>query len=173
MSTTAFITEPASSSVTVAAESVRQNRRKAPASQRLLCVSPQEDDHSALAQMLSGKGWCIDSAQTCRDAITLIDCRRGAIKAIICEQRLPDGTWRDLLHHIADPSLGTPLIVSSHIADADLWVEVLNIGGFDLLAKPFTEKEVLWVLESARQTTAAIANQKSHPSSVGMRCPAA
>ena len=41
------------------------------------------------------------------------------------------------------------LIVTSRLADASLWAEVLNLGGYDLLAKPFNRQEVRHVLTSA------------------------
>jgi FixJ family two-component response regulator len=42
-----------------------------------------------------------------------------------------------------------PLIVTSRHADNRLWGEVLNLGGFDVLAKPLDEDEVRRVVESA------------------------
>jgi len=40
------------------------------------------------------------------------------------------------------------LIVTSRVADARLWAEVLNLGGFDVIAKPFHAPEVLHVLRT-------------------------
>jgi DNA-binding response OmpR family regulator len=41
---------------------------------------------------------------------------------------------------LTDPPL---LIVSSRLADEHLWAEALNLGVFDVLAKPFQSEEVL------------------------------
>jgi hypothetical protein len=62
--------------------------------------------------------------------------RKLALRSI-CDERLPDGSWRGVmrtLETLSDPRL---LIVASHFADERLWAEVLNEGGFDVLAKPF------------------------------------
>ena len=40
------------------------------------------------------------------------------------------------------------LVVSRH-ADERLWAEVLNLGGFDVLALPFDRDELRWALSSA------------------------
>ena len=40
------------------------------------------------------------------------------------------------------------LVFTSRLADEYLWVEVLNLGGHDVLVKPFRAAEVQWVLES-------------------------
>jgi DNA-binding response OmpR family regulator len=45
------------------------------------------------------------------------------------------------------------LIVADHLADERLWVEVLNLGAHDLLAKPFDVKEVLYAVSTAFQRT--------------------
>ena len=45
------------------------------------------------------------------------------------------------------------VIVTSRIADDSLWAEVLNLGGYDVLAKPFREAELIWALESAWQAS--------------------
>jgi hypothetical protein len=39
--------------------------------------------------------------------------------------------------------------VADRFADERLWGEVLNLGGYDLLTKPFVREEVLHVLELA------------------------
>ena len=41
------------------------------------------------------------------------------------------------------------LIVTSRLADAKLWGEVLNLGGFDVLEKPFIPAEVYRVVAEA------------------------
>jgi DNA-binding NtrC family response regulator len=105
----------------------------------------------ALERVIGSKAWRLDHAENCRSAISFIDRRGDAIRAVICEQKLPDGTWRNVLNHLTDTFPSTPLVVCSQLADAELWVEVLNVGGFDVLAKPFREEEVLWVLESAER----------------------
>ena len=42
-----------------------------------------------------------------------------------------------------------PLIVFDRLADDRLWAQVLSVGGYDLVSKPFEAKEVLQVLRMA------------------------
>jgi FixJ family two-component response regulator len=62
---------------------------------------------------------------------------------------MKDGTWRDILNQVLSGAEPTPVVVTSRLADEYLWAEVLNLGGWDVLAKPFHEQEVLHVLDSA------------------------
>jgi len=41
------------------------------------------------------------------------------------------------------------LIVSSRLADERLWAEALNLGAWDVLAKPFDKREVIRAVTSA------------------------
>ena len=82
---------------------------------------------------------------------------------VICASDLPDGTWRDVLNQIHMLTHPPVLIVTSRLADDHLWAEVLNLGGYNVLAKPFRESEVkhvvtsLWMQERRQdpQTAAA------------------
>lgn len=65
------------------------------------------------------------------------------------ECKLPDGNWLEILDQISGRTEKCFLIVTSRLADASLWAEVLNLGGYDLLAKPFNRQEVRHVLTSA------------------------
>ena len=67
----------------------------------------------------------------------------------ICESDLPDGSWKDLLAWLAHISRPPLLVVTSRLADEVLWSEVLNLGGYNVLAKPLVETEVRHVLENA------------------------
>jgi DNA-binding response OmpR family regulator len=76
----------------------------------------------------------------------------------ICDQTLDDGDWRDVLSDLQNEKEPPPLIVSSRAADDRLWAEVLNLGGYDLLVKPFIAAEVCRVVGMAahRRRCAAI-----------------
>src|SRR5947208_1062918 len=57
--------------------------------------------------------------------------------------------WKDLLRHLWTMEFPPALVVADRLADERLWAEVLNLGGYDLLTKPFVEKEVIHVLSTA------------------------
>ena len=65
---------------------------------------------------------------------------------VLCEQTMADGKWQDFLACECVRDGSTRLIVTSRLADAALWAEVLNLGGYDVLAQPFDEHEVIRIL---------------------------
>jgi DNA-binding response OmpR family regulator len=113
----------------------------------ILSVSAVRDDHTALRQLVSGMACQIATAGTCHKALRSLSRRRVAV--VVCERELPDGTWRDILSYTVKSPERPFLIVTSRVADENLWAEVLNLGGFDVIAKPFSPREVRHVLETA------------------------
>lgn len=118
----------------------------------ILSVTTTGDDQVALRDCLADARCRILAADSCRDALNFLE--RGGISIVVCGRNLPDGNWRDILDCV--PSLtGRPiLIVTSDCADERLWAEVMNLGGFDVVAKPFNRKELRHVLDTARTASA-------------------
>jgi DNA-binding NtrC family response regulator len=113
----------------------------------ILSVSATSEDHDVVRRSVSGMNCRVRTAETCRGALQSLIGER--ISIVICERDLPDGGWRDLLEHDAASPQRPSLIVTSRLADDRLWAEVLNLGGCDVLAKPFNAVETKHVLETA------------------------
>ena len=121
----------------------------------VLIVSPIEQDHATLNRILARPEWSAstDSKWTLYSALSLelaVPLLRDCPVAIVLSERdLVQGTWKDVLAEIsklADPPL---LIVAARLADEPLWAEALNLGAYDVLAKPFEAEEVIRVLSWA------------------------
>jgi len=113
---------------------------------RILSISEFQTDHVILRRILDDTGWRLTTADSCHDARRRL-ASSGAVVAF-CEATLPDGTWKDVLDFTLTPEVTCSLVVTSTLIDPRLWSEVLNLGGFDVLSKPFVEHEVRRVLES-------------------------
>ncbi len=64
-----------------------------------------------------------------------------SVSIIICDADMSAGVWREMLERLSlltDPPL---LILASRLADERLWAEALNLGAWDVLAKPFDRTE--------------------------------
>ena len=73
------------------------------------------------------------------------------ISVVVCEGDLMPGKWTDVLKAINDLPHPPSLIVTSRLADDHLWAEALNLGAWDVLAKPFDRREVVQGVKSAWQ----------------------
>ena len=71
--------------------------------------------------------------------------------------------WLEYLESLPNPPL---LIVTSRLADERLWAEVLNLGAWDVLAKPFDDGEVLRTVQSTLLHYQSSAQVIAKPSSL-------
>jgi DNA-binding response OmpR family regulator len=115
-------------------------------------VSPVEEDHVALHRILTGSRhtnleFKVETSTTVASALVVLQKRR--IPIVLVERDLSPGSWRDLLEHSSRLPAPPLLIVTSWLADERLWAEALNLGAWDVLAKPFDVQEVSRVVESA------------------------
>jgi FixJ family two-component response regulator len=68
---------------------------------------------------------------------------------VVCEQDLTPGSWKEMLDQVTILPYPPSLIVTSRLADERLWAEALNLGAFDVLAKPFDRTEAMRVVGAA------------------------
>jgi len=118
-----------------------------PRAQIALLISPAEEDHEIFGELFHRWGWPLEHAISIYSASLLLN--ENATSVVITERDLPVGNWKDVL----EVMLGLPepplVIVISRLADEHLWAEALNLGVYDVLAKPLDDAEVLRVLTLA------------------------
>ena len=107
----------------------------------LLAAGFEEDDLFYLQSICEGASWRLHVAGTLRAAVGHL--KHNAIPVVLCRPKLADGDWTAILHAASRLARPPYLIVWSRHADCSLRAEVLNLGAFDLLMKPFDPTEVL------------------------------
>jgi DNA-binding response OmpR family regulator len=121
----------------------------------VLSVSPLPEDHLALERIFDHFasdpcrkfGWQVWKEATLPRALAAL--KQTPASVVLCERDLPGGNWRDLLEYatrLDDPPM---IVITSRHADDYLWAEALNLGAYDVLAKPFCAAEVIRVLSIA------------------------
>ena len=137
----------------------------------VLSVSPMAEDHNSLSSIFeqseltcSGSKWTLRPCATVESAIGAL-CQARIPLLVVTERDLAPGSWRDILENILLLPDPPALIVTSRLADEYLWAEALNLGAYDVLAKPFDISEVVRVLGSAWRhwTDLHDHNQVRHP----------
>lgn len=114
---------------------------------RVLYISPNLGDQAALRGIVERIPCELSVAFNCQQAAAQITKEQTPV--IFCDSVLEDGTWKRILNQIQERSRQPLLIVTSRLADEELWAEVLNLGGYDVLAKPFRPDEVRYTLTTA------------------------
>jgi DNA-binding NtrC family response regulator len=118
------------------------------ANQTVLAVFPRGDGRTSLARIFAGSNWKVQFARALSQTQAALS--RSPVGVVISEPCLSDGhCWKDLLSELQKMKHPPPLIVAGCLTDEHLWVEVLNLGAYDLLATPFDAKEVLHAVSTA------------------------
>jgi len=131
----------------------------------ILAVGGTEADQIALSEILArsaahlcpGSRWLLQTSPDLTSALSAL--RQQPVPIVICESDLGATSWRELWAQavqLPDPPF---LIVTSRLADEYLWAEALNLGVYDVLAKPFHPAEVIrsvsqaWLHRTSRRTS--------------------
>ncbi len=109
----------------------------------LLLISPFDEDHQRLRDILKHSNWRQHDASSQSEAFAFL---QGNVTPVaICESELPDGTWQEVLCRFSAMQRPPMLVVTSRMADDRLWSEALNLGAYNVLAKPLNMREVFHV----------------------------
>lgn len=112
-----------------------------------LVVTSIDEDSAFLGSIFAQCSWDLDSVSSVRDSTQYLQHHLPGL--LICDERLEDGDWKAVLDLLSKVDGPPQMIVTSRLADECLWAEVLNLGGFDVLAKPFDASEVVRVVCAA------------------------
>ena len=117
-----------------------------------LSMDPIANDHAALSQIFSRSPWSLcptskwQLATSDNPESALAQIRNGRIPVLLCGCDQKPDTWKEMLQELSQVSKPPLLIVTSRTADERLWAEALNLGAYDVLAKPFDHSEVARVI---------------------------
>jgi DNA-binding NtrC family response regulator len=127
-------------------------RRSSTEKLTILVVSPVEEDHLSLQAIFGHPTHSTCMLFNARDPVSAFALlKQYDIDVVICEQELVPGTWIDVLTHLKALPNAPSLIVTSRLADWHLWAKALNLGAWDVLAKPFDRAELIRSVQSAAQ----------------------
>ncbi len=112
-----------------------------------LFVSPSESDHHTLKNIFSRSRWNLHAAFAFEEAFTIL--RQESVQVVIFDCHVAGGGWRVMLENLASLPAPPKLIAASREMTKDLWADVLQMGGYDLLSIPWDPQEVLRVTSLA------------------------
>ncbi|PWT96702.1 MAG: hypothetical protein C5B51_32765 [Terriglobia bacterium] len=126
-----------------------------PKPQGALLISPAADDHEIFGDLFRRRGWILGHASSIYSASAMLRDKPAAV--VITERDLSGGNWKDVLETMRALPAPPLLIVISRVADDHLWAEALNLGAYDVLAKPLDDTEI------ARVVSVALNHQQETP----------
>jgi DNA-binding NtrC family response regulator len=140
------------------------NSREIPDPTRIvtvLLISPDAGDHILIRHVFDHSNWVLYHCRTIEDGLCFL--REHELPVVISEERLAGADWKDVLRALDATARPAKLIVTAYGADSSLWAEVINLGGYDVLAKPWTERELYYTVSQAWLAWKQEAGRSSRP----------
>lgn len=113
-----------------------------------LLVSAEPDSSQRLQRELSRQSVKTRQVRTCTEAKQFIE-RENKPDIIFSDASMPDGTWADILKMARKEQTSAEVVVVSRLPDTKLYMDVMDGGGFDFIAPPFSQTELAHVVQSA------------------------
>jgi DNA-binding response OmpR family regulator len=114
-----------------------------------LLVGDYQDDRLLVRDVFKQLGWRLFEARDRKRAMLCLE--SNPVHVVIAKSDVPNWSWRGVLNDLRRLTKPPLLIVTSRTADESLWAEVLNIGGYDVMALPFERYEMERVVASAHR----------------------
>lgn len=112
-------------------------------------VGEHEEGRLLLQEVFREAGWILLEARDRNKALECID--HHPVQVVIASCEVGEWNWKRVLDNLRGREPQPQLIVTSRTADEQLWSEVLNCGGYDVLPQPFQRDEIERVVASARR----------------------
>ena len=132
----------------------------------VLAICSQSGQISALTRILRHTSWTLETASCLSSAESAL--RLASPQVVLCDEKLIDGDWLDVLHlaHAINPA--PEVVVMSPTADDRLWADALQQGVWDVLMDLQSQRDVVrtihlawehW-MDNARRKSAAPTSQR-------------
>jgi DNA-binding NtrC family response regulator len=113
-----------------------------------LLVSAEADQSQGLQRELQRQSVKIRQVRTCTEAKQFIE-REEKPDIIFSDASVPDGTWADVLRMARNEKTAAEVVVVSRLPNTKLYIDVMDAGGFDFIAPPFSQAEIAHVVQAA------------------------
>ena len=115
----------------------------------VLLASERDDDYQTLQALLQDTKWSVVRAFSLGEVFSFCDCLVSPV--VLVDRHFQGSDWRSTVSSLLNPAASRCLILLSDVSDSYLWNELVQHGGFDVLARPFERSEVLRTLAFAQK----------------------
>jgi FixJ family two-component response regulator len=126
-----------------------QGRDQVPVLLPVLLASERHDDYQVLQALLHDTKWSVARALSWNEVSRF--CESAAHPVVLVDRHFQGSNWQSTVSSLLDPAANRCVILLSDVSDPYLWNELVQQGGFDVLARPFERHEVLRALAFAQR----------------------
>ncbi len=105
----------------------------------ILVVDDDDTVRNTLHELFAGEHTC-DAAATAEQALTYLSVQRYDV--IVTDYQLPGLSGLDILTNVQESQQQTPVILISGLSSKERAKDLIQMGAFDYIAKPFSLHEI-------------------------------
>lgn len=113
----------------------------------VLAVTAAPDEAAFLDTLAGRTRWKVERVCSVSEAASFM--AQNDVAVVLSSATLPDGNWKDVLASVSSHGRRARVIVLASRSDDHIWSEVLDSGGYDVLAKPLDATEAVRVISLA------------------------
>jgi two-component system, NtrC family, response regulator PilR len=126
---------------------MRRRKEYMPNLREVLVVSSDDEVRRDLAGIVGL--WGLEPVLCATVADSRAALTRYPICVVVCEDRLADGNYRDLVEAVERTTTDAPVIVVSRLADWNEYMNAVRAGAFDYIALPPRRTEIERAIKNA------------------------
>lgn len=109
----------------------------------VIAVAPTESDRRRVREILASNGISVREAASLEQALAEVPA------SVVLYDSEGEEPWSEALVHLMGRWPNARFVLVSRLADEQLWIQALEAGAYDLLAKPFEPIELQCVVRGA------------------------
>ena len=113
---------------------------------RILVLSMSLEDRFVLERLGKQHDWELQFTSSPREGVRLAS--QSHFELILCDRNQPGYPWREVMDRLAACSPRSCILLVSPVSDDNLWRDVLQRGGYDVLIRPLREESALHAVEA-------------------------
>jgi FixJ family two-component response regulator len=117
------------------------------ASPTILTIALDDTDVATVERSASLASWKVRQAMSFAHALILLE--REEVPIIICDSDLRGRDWRDVARALTASNSPPCVVIASPVIDSNLCAEVVHWGGYDVIAKPISEVDLVRTVNMA------------------------
>jgi DNA-binding NtrC family response regulator len=119
------------------------------ASPKVLIVDDEERFRSTMAKLLTIRGF---QAVTCASGPTALEClRKDSYDVVVLDVKMPEMSGVHVLAEIKKISSDIEVIIMTGYASVDTAKEILTLGAYDYMLKPYSIEDLVERIEAAHE----------------------
>lgn len=123
--------------------------------ERVLIAEDNDDMRDLIQEVLEDAGFETVVCASGRQALAYVEKENEVLDLVITDVRMPEMTGDELLAKVRELRAETPVIVITAFGSVEQAVEMVKMGAYQYLTKPFENRDLLHLVEKALECSKA------------------